>query len=215
MTSRPNGLLLALSTAPEGQEQEYHDWYDEEHAPARLTVPGIRTARRYRDTAAHRGYLACYDLDSAGVLDSPDYLKLPAAASGRERRILREVAPDRRVYQAVPTPDVSRSRDLGICGQVLLAVWWTPAPGTDDDFNAWYTQEHVPLLMKVPGWLRIRRYSLLAGNGPRYLALHDLTSEDALAQPAHAAAQTPWRNRLAAERPEYDRRLFQLWRRFD
>lgn len=210
------GLLLVLSTALEGSEQEYHHWYDEEHAPARLTVPGIRTARRYRDTAADQDYLAWYDLDSVDVLDTPQYLKLPARASDRERRILPAIALDRRVYQEIPTPEVSRARDWGICGEILLAVWWTPAPGTEEDFNAWYREEHVPLLMKVPGWLRIRRYALLAGGGPRYLALHDLSSQDAFREPAYAEArQTAWRDRLVPERREYDRRLFRLWRRFD
>lgn len=211
-----NGLLLALSTVPEGGEEEYHAWYDDEHAPARLTVPGIRTARRYRDIAASREYLACYDLDSVDVLDRPEYLKLPGQASDRERRILPRIAADRRVYQAIATPEVSRAQDWDICGDVLLAVWWTPAPGTDEDFNAWYGEEHIPLLMKVPGWLRIRRYSLLTGNGPRYLALHDLTSEGALGEPAHAAAgQTPWWQRMTASRREYSRRVFRLWRRFE
>lgn len=210
-----NGLLLALSTAPEGGEKEYHAWYDEEHAPARLGVPGIRTARRYRDTSADRNYLACYDLDSVDVLDKPEYLRLPAEASDRERRILPQMAADRRVYQGTATPEVSRARDWGICGDVLLAVWWTPAPGTDEEFNAWYSEEHIPLLMKVPGWLRVRRYSLLTGDGPRYLALHDLSSSGAFRESAYAAAQTPWRERMVASRREYDRRLFRLWRRFD
>lgn len=210
-----SGLLLALSTAPEGGEEEYHAWYDGEHSPARLTVPGIRTGRRYRDSTAPRGYLAYYDLDSVEVLDTPEYRALPAAASDTERRILPQMNADRRVYRAVPTPEAGRARDWDICGDVLLAVWWTPAPGTDEEFHDWYTTEHIPLLMKVPGWLRIRRYELLTGAGPRYLALHDLSSESALSEPAHAAAQTPWRNRMAASRVEYARGVFRLWRRFD
>jgi hypothetical protein len=210
-----NDLLLVLTTAPVGVDEEYNAWYDEEHAPARLGVPGIRTARRYRDTATSRNYLACYDLDSADILDQPAYLGLSADASARERRIVPRIAPDRRVYQAITTPEVSRAKDEGVCGGLLLAVWWTPAPGADEELDAWYGWEHIPLLMNVPGWLRVRRYSLLAGNGPRYLALHDLSTPEALQERAHAATRTPSRERLAASRREYDRRLFRLWRRFD
>lgn len=210
------GLLLALSAPPDGGEDEYNAWYDEEHAPARLTVPGIRTGRRYRETTTGNDYLAYYDLDSTEVLASPEYEALAGNASDRERRILPVVMPDRRVYQEVITPEVSRAGDWNICGDVLLAVWWTPAPGTEEDFNAWYTEEHIPLLMKVPGWLRVRRYSLVSGNGAHYLALHDLSSEAALQEPSHAVAgQTPWRDRVTASRREYKRLLFRLWRRFD
>lgn len=210
-----NGLLLALTTAPAGAEEEYNAWYDQEHAPARLRVPGFRTARRYRDSTASRNYLACYDLDAADVLDQPEYLTLASRASVRERRIVPQLAADRRVYHAIATPELSRAQDEGVCGGTLLAVWWTPALGADSELDAWYDQEHIPLLMNVPGWLRVRRYSLLAGDGPRYLALHDLCAPEALREPAHAATKTPWRERLAASRREYDRRLFRLWRRFD
>lgn len=211
-----NGLLLALSTAPDGGEDEYNEWYDDEHAPARLTVPGIRTARRYREISEGKNYLAYYDLDSVPVLDKDEYRALAAKASDRERRILRDVTPDRRVYSGIRTPAVSEARNWDICGEFLLAVWWTPAPGTEGDFNAWYTKEHIPLLMKVPGWLRARRYRLLTGAGPNYLALHDLASGEALREPAHeAAVQTPWRQRVKADQREYIRKLFRLWRRFD
>lgn len=212
-----NGLLFVLSAVSPNNADAYHAWYDEEHAPARLGVDGIETARRYQDISGENNYLAYYDLKSASVLDSPAYRALAPAASAREREVLAAIPPlDRRVYQAVRTPAASVADDVSICGDVLLAVWWTPAPGKEADFNSWYDEEHIPLLMRVPGWLRIRRYSLLEGNGPGYLALHDLASESSLETPEYqAATTTPWRDRVVADRVEYERRLFRLLRRFD
>ncbi len=45
------GLLLILGKAPVEVEDGFNEWYDEDHAPARVDVPGIATARRYRELA--------------------------------------------------------------------------------------------------------------------------------------------------------------------
>lgn len=52
-------------------EEEFNAWYDSEHLPERLAIPGFRSARRW---VCNGTYLGTYELDSAGVLSSPDYL---------------------------------------------------------------------------------------------------------------------------------------------
>jgi len=42
---------------------------------------------------------------------------------------------------------------------VLVAVSLTLHSGKDkEELARWYTEEHIPLLSKVPGWLRTRRF---------------------------------------------------------
>ena len=65
------GLLLTLTEPPPGMEEEFNAWYDEEHLPERLAIPGFRSARRW---VSGRTYLATYELDSADVLQSAAYL---------------------------------------------------------------------------------------------------------------------------------------------
>lgn len=65
------GLLLTLTEPPPAMEEEFNAWYDTEHVPERLAIPGFRSARRW---IADRTYLATYELDSAKVLQSPAYL---------------------------------------------------------------------------------------------------------------------------------------------
>ena len=65
------GLLLTLTEPPPGMEEEFNAWYDTEHVPERLAIPGFRSACRW---VAGRSYLATYELDSAAVLQSPAYL---------------------------------------------------------------------------------------------------------------------------------------------
>lgn len=65
------GLLLTLTEPPPGMEEEFNAWYDAEHIPERLAIPGFRSARRW---VRGRTYLATYELESAAVLQSPAYL---------------------------------------------------------------------------------------------------------------------------------------------
>lgn len=74
MTMR--GLLLTLTEPPAAMEEEFNAWYDTEHLPERLSIPGFRSARRWvAEVPAGEGkYLATYEVDSLQVLKSPEYL---------------------------------------------------------------------------------------------------------------------------------------------
>lgn len=66
----------------------------------------------------------------------------------------------------------------------------------EDDFNAWYAQEHLPGLAHVPGAVRASRYIDREGS-PRYYACYDLTSADVLGSPAWLAVRgTAWSARV-------------------
>jgi hypothetical protein len=65
------GLLFTLTEPPPAMEEEFNAWYDEEHLPERLAIPGFRSARRW---VSGRSYLATYELDSLAVLSSAPYL---------------------------------------------------------------------------------------------------------------------------------------------
>ena len=42
------GIFYVYTEPGSVDEAEFHDWYDNEHGPARLTVPGVGSAYRYR-----------------------------------------------------------------------------------------------------------------------------------------------------------------------
>ena len=71
------GLLLTQTEPPPAMEEEFNAWYDLEHLPERLSIPGFRSARRWvADRAPGEGkYFATYELDSLAVLSSPEYLR--------------------------------------------------------------------------------------------------------------------------------------------
>jgi hypothetical protein len=75
----PRGLLLAAMTPPPSLEEEFNEWYDSEHVPERLRIPGFDTGRRFISVAGWPRYLALYDLDSPDVLESAAYAAMAGA----------------------------------------------------------------------------------------------------------------------------------------
>ena len=175
-------------------------------------MPGISAGYRFRalDEAAPP-WLAYYEMKS-GALDSPEYWALAALASAREKSIMSSLATlDRRVYELIS--------DSGAASEepppVVLAVSMSVQPGMDADLAAWYADEHIPMLLAVPGWRRVRRFRLIAGTAPAYLALHELTTMAALEDPGfRAAVTTPWRNRIAESVTAREQRVFGFHRTF-
>jgi len=54
-------------------EDDFNRWYDDEHVPERMAIPGFLTGRRYRAIEGGPKYLAIYEMESPEVLDSPAY----------------------------------------------------------------------------------------------------------------------------------------------
>ncbi len=189
------GLLFSQMEPPAGWEADFKDWYEAEHIPARMAIPGFASAVRYEAIEGQPRYLACYFLDDMGALDTPEYLKLKADPGERTTRMLANVHGFTR-YICDQTSDTGPvDEEPGALFAVGFAV---PEEGRAE-FDGWYEDEHIGLLMQVPGWLRVRRYRVRPGSdGPpwTHLALHELRSPDALARPERAAARgTPRRPR--------------------
>lgn len=55
------------------------------------------------------------------------------------------------------SPDLERGPGA-LLGQAVLAFWSDIDPIHDAEFNSWYTNEHLPERVGIPGFLRGRRY---------------------------------------------------------
>jgi hypothetical protein len=71
------GFLRVFMNPPPAFDEEFNAWYDSEHIPERLAVPGFLTGLRYTNIGAGAPrYLAMYDLEHYGVLETPEYLRV-------------------------------------------------------------------------------------------------------------------------------------------
>jgi len=209
------GLFYVYTEPGSVDEAEFHDWYDHEHGPARLTVPGFVSACRYRALDGEKpSWLALYELDRPEAVDSPEYRALGANASDRDKSVGAGLATlDRRVYEQISEDGAPAGR----LAPVILAVAMSVPAGSEDDLAAWYTEEHIPMLLAVPGWRRIRRFRLTRAldgpgpEGPDFLSVHELAGPEVLEEPGfRAAVSTPWRDRVVASALRRERRVFGL-----
>lgn len=81
----------------------------------------------------------------------------------------------------------------------LLLTITEPPPGMEDEFNAWYDEEHLAERLAIPGFRSAQRWVAdLAPGAGKYLATYELDSLAVLASAAYLARfnnQTPWSRR--------------------
>lgn len=84
------------------------------------------------------------------------------------------------------TPALSPSSGM-VGGALMVAAMDVPAE-QDDRFNAWYTHEHLPERLAVPGMLSARRYvrsPRTSGPGLRYLTMYEAADVEVLTSSAY------------------------------
>ncbi len=69
-------LLHFTTDIDPAMECEFHRWYEDEHIPERMAVPGFQRALRFRAISGGPKFLALYDIESPDVLRSDAYLRL-------------------------------------------------------------------------------------------------------------------------------------------
>lgn len=106
-----NTLSLVLLEPPAHLEEEFNDWYDFEHFPQRMAVPGFVQGERWVAICGWPRYLARYQLSNRAVLDSAQYLAISGANNSPwSKRILPRTVGRQRLV-------------LDICSQTLSPTY--------------------------------------------------------------------------------------------
>ena len=201
-------MMVRMDILPE-IEEDWNRWYETRHIPDRLKIPGFLSARRFVAIEGEPKYWSVYDLASVEVLASEPYLQLRDQEYSRgadsfelitgrlpniSRGLYRQIYPEPDEYQAPGT-------------EFLFAVGFDAPPERQEEFNAWYDTEHIPALLRVPGFITARRFiaeerPMPARAGkiktvPQYVALYDLENEAVIRQEAFGkATNSPWALRI-------------------
>lgn len=100
-------LVVMMEVDPE-HEEEFNRWYDEEHLPERLEIPGYISARRFKleEGDGVLKYLCIWELEDASPLQSEEYRAQqhrPSELRDRAHRYIKERARGlyRQIYPAV------------------------------------------------------------------------------------------------------------------
>ena len=77
-------LLMVWADIPADKEAEFNKWYNEEHLAELLSIPGVLNAARYEAVKSGPKHLACYELENAGVVQTPDFKDRPRTPWGEK-----------------------------------------------------------------------------------------------------------------------------------
>jgi len=191
-------LLFSQMEPPPERTAEFHDWYDGDHIPARMELSGFTGARRYRAVAGDPAHLAVYELESLAALETPGYRSVKSSPSALTRDMLSSVNGFTRFT-------LRQVQDAGdrVAGRFLSVVAFAVPPQDEDVFNAWYGDEHVPMLLEAHDWLRVRRYEVVDGEGGpwTHFALHELRTAEVMGSPERMRARSGPLRAALADRP--------------
>ncbi len=209
----PAFLLAFSESGANVTEDEFNDWYDNEHVPLRNALPVFQTCARWKAIDDKKPtWMASYDLTSYEGFSDPQYTALFKTQSEREVRILKDVETmERRAYEAYegngkfPEPKEEQAK-------VAEVVSIDIKPEAEEEFHKWYDEDHVPAISTRPGWVRSRRFVLrdwsrggVEGSKdqtpvPKWLAVHEYTSLEWQGdEEARKRVETEWTLRVRAE----------------
>lgn len=107
-------LYIVHTDIPDDIVDEYNEWYDQEHLPRLVTVPGVTRARRYTAVSGAPRYLTAYELTDRDAFESPEGLlarKTPWTAKMRSLFQNTRRSMCRLVLPAVTHEDARRRRE--------------------------------------------------------------------------------------------------------
>ncbi|KAK5690779.1 hypothetical protein LTR97_011940 [Elasticomyces elasticus] len=198
----PGYLAVAIQPGSSTDEAAFHHWYNTEHGPLRLRLPFILTGDRYKAADDQTpSWSAVYNVSDLAWIEKRIYSRLREERSQQEKKVMSTFdSLDRKIYSIISTEG-----DFEGPAPLQLAASIRVKEADADDFNKWYEEEHTPMISKIPGWLRTRRFKMevggLMGMPPQgeveYLAVHDFEAKNGLNGPEHEAARnTPWRKSI-------------------
>src|SRR5437764_9097320 len=145
------GILIAAMDFSAAPEDEFHDWYDLEHIPERLRIAGFLNADRWIGSKEPKVSVATYDLDNAGVLQSPPYQAIAGANSSPWTKRTAHFRKGLMRFEGEQLFPGDKTAPIDAAALLLIAM--NVAPEAEAEFNEWYNTEHIPALGSVPGTL--------------------------------------------------------------
>ena len=187
-------LMVQVSCSPQHLEA-FNLWYNS-HLPNLLRIPGYLWAQRYlelpnlgpdqenRFTALY-GVRAAEDLANLLEWNGPGLHPIAAAEFANWEMLQGLSKRVGNVYEQISGSPLGEP--LLLSDRPVSIVTADVDPRQEEEWDRWYTESHVPNLLKIPGYalagrFRVFEHPALSGfnTGPKYLALYECESEDVL-----------------------------------
>lgn len=175
------GLLMVWVDVPGEIEDEFNRWYNEEHVPERLAIPGFLSAARYEAVSSGPKHLAFYELESSAVLESAEYLRVRDNPTDWTKRMNPGTVSSvyiRNVYEMIHPAELTDEIAVSPMAPALQIGRMDIPQEVEGEWNDWYDTVYVPNYEKVPGVIRGRRFKAIVGK-PEYLTVYEFEHEGA------------------------------------
>ncbi|MGE0683061.1 MAG: hypothetical protein AB7P69_19430 [Candidatus Binatia bacterium] len=187
------GLLAVWTDVAPEAEREFNEWYNTEHIPQLLGVPGFLSGRRYQAVEGEPKYLALYELAIPEVLKTDAFRQVRESPTEWSKKIIplfrnTAIGEYRQIFSCSnhPAPEA----------EFVLTVRLNIPTEKEEEFNQWYNIDHLPALVGVPGVAGARRYQAVAGD-PKYLAVYEMNNAGISKSAAwDKARNTGWTQRM-------------------
>ena len=190
--------FLVFNSPAAGKEAEYNWWYNGQHAPDVVSVPGFVSAQRFvynelqlrKVAPKNPRYLVMYKIvtdDLPAVLAAVK--RRLASGETRNSNALDPASGQMFIYRALrPAVAGARGAPAGARPGPMTTYFqmeFGDAPtGTEDEFNIWYDNEHAPGMVAAAGVVMAQRGIVNEVqmeplvNPARYLALFRIDTTD-------------------------------------
>jgi hypothetical protein len=180
MAHKGQGVLLVYMDLMDPKyEEEFNAWYNTEHLPELLALPGVLDAARYVATKGGPKYLAAYELASVDALQTSEYKNRPRTPWGKRVGPTAMGKNRARIVGQQIFPSSVENPDRGMAAALQIGRMSVPE-SADTAWNTWYNGEYIPGYRKVQGVICARRFRVVEGE-VRYTTLyefeHDKVSE--------------------------------------
>jgi hypothetical protein len=175
MAHKGKAIFLVYTDIDAKYDEEFNAWYNTEHLPELLEMPGFLDAARYVATKGGPKYLAVYELTDADALQSKEF-KENKITPWRRRMSPTVIGKNfTRVLGQQIFPDGLEMPDRQMAPALQIGRMSVPE-SSDSAWNAWYNGEYIPGYRKVPGVVYARRYRVVEGN-VRYTTVYEFTND--------------------------------------
>ena len=179
------GLLMVFADVPAEVEDEFNRWYDEEHIPERLSIPGVLDVARYVAVRGGPKYLACYELSEATAWYSDAWqyhLNNPTEWSQRMSPGIVATVYIRNLYKLIHPGDVPEETAQADMSPALLVGRMSVPVEVEAQFNNLYNHDRLPQTEGIPGYIRARRFEATMGE-PKFITVHEMGSVEVADSP--------------------------------
>ncbi|HZA25901.1 MAG TPA: DUF4286 family protein [Dehalococcoidia bacterium] len=179
VAKKGTGVMMVFVDVDPEMDADFNAWYNQEHIPDLLRMPGFLNAARYEALKGGPRYLACYELESVEALQSPEYLEIRRNPSEWTKKMSLSVN-GRNYVRNVYAQIYPQENDVHLLGRGMAPALQIGRMEVPQDiearYNEYYDNMRTPGNLKLPGCIAVRRYHAVEG-GPKYMTMYEFEHE--------------------------------------